>query len=382
MTRRTTKPLLSFLQSFTARGHRYYYFRRPGYARVRLPGLPGSEEFMSAYQAALTASTPRQDIGLDRSKPGTVAALVAAYTETAHFKYELAAETRRTQWAILQRFRDEHGDKPVAKLKREHLLAILAGKRPYPKRNWLKALRPLMRFAVSIGMHTEDTTKDIKAGVSRKGDGFRAWGEEEIAIFRAHHRIGSRARLAFELLLNTVQRRGDVIRMGPQHIRDGLMHVQQSKTGERLRLPIAPCTAGCDRGCTVRAFDVSHHEQRQAIYCGRIWKLVSRGMQRSWTAWFQRAWLAQGRVSSSSGSGMHRTRDRGVVWASNAERSCALHAGCGSGGHGARGVDQSRNIAVKLCGPECQTSRKVVEKQGLKTDVVGPGGLEPPTRPL
>ena len=46
--------------------------------------------------------------------------------------------------------------------------------------------------------------------------------------------------MAFELLLNTVQRRADVIRMGPQHIRDGLLHVQQSKTGERLRLPIAP----------------------------------------------------------------------------------------------------------------------------------------------
>jgi integrase len=37
-----------------------------------------------------------------------------------------------------------------------------------------------------------------------------------------------------------VQWRGDVIGMGPQHIRDGLLHVQQSKTGARLRLPIAP----------------------------------------------------------------------------------------------------------------------------------------------
>ena len=175
---------------------------------------------------------PRSDIGLDRSKPGTVAALVAAYCQTAEFKHEIAPETRRTRWAILQRFRDEHGDKPVAKLKREHVLAILAGKRPYPKRNWLKALRPLMRFAVSVGMLTVDPTQDIKASVPRKGGGFQAWGEEEITVFRAHHPIGSRARLAFELLLNTVQRRTDIIHMGPQHIRDGLLHVTQSKTGD------------------------------------------------------------------------------------------------------------------------------------------------------
>jgi len=239
MTQRA-KPLLAFVQGFIAHGRRYYYFRRPGCARLRLPGLPGSEEFMAAYQAALTASAPRQDIGIDRNKTGTVAALVEAYRNSAEFKHEIAEETRRTRWAILQRFREEHGEKPVAKLRREHVVALLAGKRPYPRRNWIKALRPLMRFAVSIGMHTEDPTQEIKASVSRKGDGFRAWGENEIAAFRAHHAIGTRARLAFELLLNTVQRRNDVIRMGPQHIRDGLLHVQQSKTGERLRLPIFP----------------------------------------------------------------------------------------------------------------------------------------------
>ena len=30
-----------------------YYFRRPGKKAIPLPGLPGSDEFMRAYQAAL-----------------------------------------------------------------------------------------------------------------------------------------------------------------------------------------------------------------------------------------------------------------------------------------------------------------------------------------
>jgi integrase len=74
----------------------------------------------------------------------------------------------------------------------------------------------------------------------KNGEGFRSWSETEIAIFRARHPIGSRPRLAFELLLCTVQRRSDVIKMGPQHIRDGLLHLRQQKTGTALSIPVLP----------------------------------------------------------------------------------------------------------------------------------------------
>ena len=71
--------------------------------------------------------------------PGTIASLVALYAvQCAKFNYQIAAETRRTQWAILQRFRDEHGEKRVAMLKRQHVEAMLADKAPYPRRNWIK----------------------------------------------------------------------------------------------------------------------------------------------------------------------------------------------------------------------------------------------------
>jgi hypothetical protein len=38
-------------------GNVRFYFRRPGKPKIRLPGLPGSEEFLAAYKAALTEST-------------------------------------------------------------------------------------------------------------------------------------------------------------------------------------------------------------------------------------------------------------------------------------------------------------------------------------
>lgn len=56
--------------------------------------------------------------------------------------------------------------------------------------------------------------------------------------FEATHPIGSRARLAFGLLLYTTQRRADIVQMGRQHIRDGALHVTQSKTGTALEIPV------------------------------------------------------------------------------------------------------------------------------------------------
>ena len=85
---------------------------------------------------------------------------------------------------------------------------------------------------------------DVK--MPREGAGFRPWTDQDIAQFIAHWPDGSRARLAIALLLYTGQRRSDVVRMGRQHVRDGLLHVTQKKGGGKVSLAIplhpAPCT--------------------------------------------------------------------------------------------------------------------------------------------
>ena len=49
-----TRIRLKYVQEFADRktGSVFRYFRRPGFPRVRLPGLPGSAEFMEAYLRA------------------------------------------------------------------------------------------------------------------------------------------------------------------------------------------------------------------------------------------------------------------------------------------------------------------------------------------
>src|SRR6516162_1146981 len=54
------------------------------------------------------------------------------------------------------------------------------------------------------------------------------------------HPIGTKGRLAFALLLYTGQRRGDVVKLGCQHIQGDLLTIDQGKTegGEEAHLEI------------------------------------------------------------------------------------------------------------------------------------------------
>jgi integrase len=234
-----TRIRLRYVNAFCDRhGRPRYYFRRLGCKSVPLPGLPGSTEFMEAYQAAL-ANAPRVEIGASHTMPGTISSLAVAYYNSAEFKHQFAVATQGMRRAIIERFRVEHGDKRVALLQYEHALKMLAKiEKPYAQKNWLKTIRGLMRFAISIGIRADDPTEGIKTMRPVKSDGFRTWGEAEIAAFRAHHALGTRARLALELLLGTAQRRGDVVGMGRQHIRDGVLGVRQNKTGAVLEIPV------------------------------------------------------------------------------------------------------------------------------------------------
>jgi integrase len=111
---------------------------------------------------------------------------------------------------------------------------------PAAARNFLNTLRAVMKFAVETGIRPDDPTDGARQ-ISIKSDGYRTWSEEDISAFQAKHLIGTRAHLALALLLYTAQRRSDVIRMGRQHVRGGVLHLrQQQKTGTPLAIPVHP----------------------------------------------------------------------------------------------------------------------------------------------
>jgi integrase len=96
-----------------------------------------------------------------------------------------------------------------------------------------------MEYAVSANLCEADPTRGIKLKTP-KSNGIYTWTERDIAAYEAAHGVGTKARLALVLGLYTCQRRSDVLRMGRQHIHDGILSVRQQKTGTELRIPVHP----------------------------------------------------------------------------------------------------------------------------------------------
>src|SRR5262249_26388387 len=145
--------------------------------------------------------------------------------------------TQKMRRAILERFREQHGDKRIALLPREFIARTLGKKKPFAARNWLKTLRGFMEFVVAENFRADDPTQGVKLPRANAG-GFHTWTEAEIAQFEARHPVGTRARLALALLLYTAQARVDVIGIGPQHVRGGEIMLRRQKTGRGRQIPL------------------------------------------------------------------------------------------------------------------------------------------------
>jgi integrase len=238
-----TRIHLRFVDRFRDRhGHQRYYFRRRGGPRIPLPGLPGSAEFMTAYQAAISDQVSASPEKKQRGASGTIDRLIADYFASPDF-LRLKQSSRRAYRLVLERFAAEHGHRLVREMRREHVKKIIATKAETPgaATDLLKKIKILIRFAIDSGWRTDDPTLHIKRF---RGTEFHTWTDEEIGKFEARWSVGTRERMAFALHLYTGQRRSDVCRMGWPDIDENAIRVTQIKTGEKLWIPIHPDLQG------------------------------------------------------------------------------------------------------------------------------------------
>lgn len=236
-----------YVKSFRDRHGRIRHYFAPGKGakQIPLPGSPYSTEFMDAYDAALkawqTGNEPSGSaIGADRVKSGTMEALIHTYYNTVDYK-NLAPVTRRTYRNTLERMRAEFGPLPVSELKRKHIEAIMAKRadKPEAANGLRKMFKILMNLAVRLEWRDVDPTIGIKR-IRSSSSGYATWEEEDIETFYAAHPEGSKARLAFDLLIYTGLRRSDVVRLGRQHVRGDFIVIRQSKTGGDVQISIHP----------------------------------------------------------------------------------------------------------------------------------------------
>ena len=237
---RMAKIDLKYVQAFNDRhGRTRHYYRRKGFARLALPGDPGSSEFMEAYAAA-HARAPQEPASKSKIQPRSINALIVEYYKSASFM-ALRDTTKRGYRNILDRFRAKYGDRGAASIQTHHLEAIfhsMAG-RPGAVRNLRKRLRKVFGLAVRFGWRQDNPVTETE-GLKAKTDGFAPWSEDDITAFEKKWASGSRERLAMALLLYTGQRRSDVVGMGQQHVSSGKISVKQLKTDARLKIRLHP----------------------------------------------------------------------------------------------------------------------------------------------
>jgi integrase len=144
----------------------------------------------------------------------------------------------------------------------ERLLAEKAAA-PHAAKSLLKALRSVAKVAVKLALISKDPTAGVKVRAPTSEAGFKMWEESDIARFEARYRIGSRERLALGLLLYTGQRRGDIIRIGPQHERGGCLELL-----ERVCKTVSPDLQTVAQGLESKREEISN--------AGLVWTSTSR----------------------------------------------------------------------------------------------------------
>jgi integrase len=218
-------------------GKTHHYFRRGHGPRVRLPGEPGSAEFLKAYQAALEGQAPSEPKKHLRGEPGTFDRLLQDYYSSPEF-LALKAATRTVYRLTFDRWvrDDKIGHRLVRDLTRDHIKKMVAKRSATPAaaNDLVKKIKLLMTFA--IGMTPPLRTDNPAVGIKKFAEGeHHTWTDAEIETFEASWPLDSKERLAFALHLYTGQRTSDVRKMSWADIdAEGLMRVVQQKTGNKI----------------------------------------------------------------------------------------------------------------------------------------------------
>jgi integrase len=240
---------LPYVQEYRDRhGKARRYFRRPGFKRVALRGTPGSPQFMTAYEAALAAE--RLPIGR-KHKDGTIGDLVASFYRSAYFE-NLKPRSQRVYRLVLEKFSQEDGHRLVCDMPRRVAMSMIeeiGTTRPGMANLTLKAMRRLFAYAIKRDVRADNPFVGIE---SYKLGTHHAWTDAEIAAYEAVWPIGTRERLALDLLLYTGQRVGDVAAMRRSDLRNGDIHVRPEKTGDELVIPLHPNLIRSMKACPTK----------------------------------------------------------------------------------------------------------------------------------
>ncbi|WP_244427733.1 tyrosine-type recombinase/integrase [Sinorhizobium fredii] len=234
------------------RGNPRYYVRKKGRKKVRIhepfEDSNGNitEDFMKAYWTALAVlhgtvppkkKTPREE---------TFDWLVDQYFRSGTFQ-RLDPITQRDKRSVLQRFCATAGPLPYKKFRQEDVERSQLKRKETPGAadKLVKYLRALFNWAMKRKPPLMSTNPAV--GINRlnmASEGWHTWTPGEIDQYRKRHPIGTKARLAMEIMINVGARISDAVRVGRQHENGGWLRFTSWKNRNRnpavIEVPITP----------------------------------------------------------------------------------------------------------------------------------------------
>lgn len=231
-------------------GKTRYRFRRRGYRTAYLPGGPGDAVFHAKY-AEIVAQGPMGPAPVQspaKVAPRSLDDLLARMKQSPAWK-DKGEATKRGQSLVYQRFMDRvdskgrrYGERPVTAVTFGWLERIFGEMHETPgaANDLRKKLSTLMNYACKLRWVSENPVKHTTP--YDKGKGFHTWQDEEIAQYRARHPLGTMARLALELALNTAARRGSVAALTRDNLVGGRIITEHSKDNNVASVPMLRTT--------------------------------------------------------------------------------------------------------------------------------------------
>lgn len=239
------RPRFPYLHRYKTRHGKFiWYVRKPGEVRIRVRGIFGTADFEASYRAASHGQPGTQ--GTPATDTGTLAWLWERYRETGLWT-ALKAPTRRQRENIMAHVLAKSGGELAGAIQAADILAgrDARAKTPSQAKGFLVILRAMYRWAKTAGLVKQDPTAGIKALPKPKSEGFPVWTEDDVERYQAKWPLGTRERVWLDVLLYTGLRRGDAVRVGRQHVRDGVATLRTEKSQETVTvtLPILPILA-------------------------------------------------------------------------------------------------------------------------------------------
>lgn len=223
------------------------YVKKRGFPKkIRLKAPIGSQQFLDEYRAAFAvvtrAAIPPAIPSSRRVISGSLRWLFDRYMAGSEFK-SLGKRTRYVREGILKNIGEVTlGDQPNAMLpwkllEPRHIKRMRDDKTevPHSANADIKALRRVFEWAME---DEEIAAPSNPAALVRylktKKKGWHTWTVQEVQQYWERHPVGTKARVAIDLLLFTGARRSDVVGLGRQCERGGRLCFTEIKGRDRI----------------------------------------------------------------------------------------------------------------------------------------------------